>query len=212
MAGQTTNIMLLADATTTAAPATAATPAVTAAPAAAAKPAVTTSTEVPEAPIGFPPFDASTFASQILWLVICFGALYLIISRVAIPRIGGIIDTRREKIEGDLAEADRLRQETDKAIADYEAALAAARQKAHGIAEETRAGVKADLDGKRAKVEGELAQKVSAAEAGIQKSKQEALGHVDDIAADTAQALVAQLTGSVTTEAARAAVASVVKR
>ena len=200
MAGQTTNIMLLADATTTVAPA------------ATAKPAVTTSTAPAEAPIGFPPFDASTFASQILWLVICFGALYLIISRVAIPRIGGIIDTRRDKIEGDLAEADRLRQETDKAIADYEAALAAARQKAHGIAEETRAGVKADLDAKRAKVEGELAQKVSAAEAGIQSSKQEALGHVDEIAADTAAALVARLTGSVTAEAARAAVASLVKR
>jgi F-type H+-transporting ATPase subunit b len=200
MAGQTTNIMLLADATTTVAPA------------ATAKPAVTTSTAPAEAPIGFPPFDASTFASQILWLVICFGALYLIISRVAIPRIGGIIDTRRDKIEGDLAEADRLRQETDKAIADYEAALAAARQKAHGIAEETRAGVKADLDAKRAKVEGELAQKVSAAEAGIQSSKQEALGHVDEIAADTAAALVTRLTGSVTAEAARAAVASLVKR
>ena len=200
MAGQTTNIMLLADATTTVAPA------------ATAKPAVTTSTAPAEAPIGFPPFDASTFASQILWLVICFGALYLIISRVAIPRIGGIIDTRRDKIEGDLAEADRLRQETDKAIADYEAALAAARQKAHGIAEETRAGVKADLDAKRAKVEGELAQKVSAAEAGIQNSKQEALGHVDEIAADTAAALVTRLTGSVTAEAARAAVASLVKR
>jgi F-type H+-transporting ATPase subunit b len=200
MAGQTTNITLLADATTTAVPA------------ATAKPAVTTSTAVAEAPIGFPPFDASTFPSQILWLVICFGALYLIISRVAIPRIGGIIDTRRDKVEGDLAEADRLRQETDKAIANYEAALAAARQKAHGIAEETRAGVKADLDAKRAKVEGELAQKVSAAEAGIQKSKQEALGHVDDIAADTAQALVARLTDSVTVEAARAAVASLVKR
>ena len=201
MAGQTTNIMLLADATTT-----------TAAPAAATTPAVTTSTAPAEAPIGFPPFDASTFASQILWLVICFGALYLIISRVAIPRIGGIIDTRRDKVEGDLAEADRLRQETDKAIADYEAALAAARQKAHGIAEETRAGVKADLDAKRAKVEGELAQKVSAAEAGIQSSKQEALGHVDEIAADTAAALVTRLTGSVSAEAARAAVASLVKR
>ena len=201
MAGQTTNIMLLADATTT-----------TAAPAAATTPAVTTSTAPAEAPIGFPPFDASTFASQILWLVICFGALYLIISRVAIPRIGGIIDTRRDKVEGDLAEADRLRQETDKAIADYEAALAAARQKAHGIAEETRAGVKADLDAKRNKVEGELAQKVSAAEAGIQNSKQEALGHVDEIAADTAAALVTRLTGSVSAEAARAAVASLVKR
>jgi F-type H+-transporting ATPase subunit b len=124
MAANTTDIMLVAEATTTAAtPAPAAQTAAT-----PAKPAATTETQTAvgaaEAPIGFPPFDATTFGSQILWLVICFGGLYWIISRVAIPRIGGIIEARRAKIEGDLAEADRLRNDTDKAIADYEAALA----------------------------------------------------------------------------------------
>ena len=211
MAANTTDIMLVAEATTTAAtPAPAAQAAAT-----PAKPAATTETQTAvgaaEAPIGFPPFDATTFGSQILWLVICFGGLYWIISRVAIPRIGGIIEARRAKIEGDLAEVDRLRKDTDKAIADYEAALAAARSKAHGIAEETRAANKADLDGKRAAVEADLSSKVSTAEAGIQKAKLEALGKVDEIAADTAAALVAQLTGTVSPEAARAAVASVVK-
>jgi F-type H+-transporting ATPase subunit b len=207
--------MLLAQATTTApgaanAAGQAATEAATAGAAAGATELHATQGVV-EAPLGFPPFDTSTFASQILWLVICFGVLYLVVSRVALPRVGGILSARRDKIDGDLAEADRLRKATDKAIADYEAALAAARAKAHGIAEETRSSNKAGLDSKRAAVEAELSQKVNAAEASIQKAKTEALGKVDEIAADTAATLVGRLAGTVSADEARAAVASVIK-
>lgn len=205
MAGQSTDIMVLAQATTTA-PATAA-------EAGHGTEVAHAGTEVgtAEAPIGFPPFDATTFGSQLLWLVICFGALYLVVARLVRPRLSGILAARRDRIEGDLAEADRLRQATDKAIADYEAALAAARAKANGIAEQTRESNKAELDAKRAAVEAELAAKVGAAEAAIQRAKADALGKVDEIAADTAAALVARLIGEVSADEARAAVASVVK-
>ena len=98
------------------------------------------------------------FASQILWFAITFGALYLLMSRVALPQIGSILDKRKARIEGDLKEAERLRGETDKAVAAYEQALAEARKNAHGIAEETRDSIKADLDGKRKVVEDDLAQ------------------------------------------------------
>ena len=164
-----------------------------------------------EAPTVFPPFDPTTFASQIFWFVLTFGFLYWLISRVAVPRIGGILEQRRVRLEGDLKEADRLRQETDRAIASYEAALAEARQRAHGIAEETRQSIKADIDGKRAAVEAELHNKVSAAEARIAETKTEALANVEDIAADTAAALVAALSEKVTPKAARDAVKAAAK-
>jgi F-type H+-transporting ATPase subunit b len=218
MAGQPTNITLLAQApaadASTAAPAAAAT--TEAAPAAGAtNPAAAAGTHTAvsahEAPIGFPPFNVATFGAQILWLAICFGVLYVVVARAVQPRLTSILAARRDKIDGDLAEADRLRAATDKAIADYEAALAAARAKANGIAQQTRDANKADLDGKRAGVEAELAKKVGAAEAAIQRAKTEALGKVDEIAADTAGALVARLTGAVSPDEARAAVASVVK-
>jgi F-type H+-transporting ATPase subunit b len=213
MTGQSTDIVLLAQATTTApATGTEATPG-TETPAGETAGAAATHTEVgtAESHVGFPPFDAATFGSQILWLVICFGALYLVTARSVVPRLSGILAKRRDTVEGDLAEADRLRAATDKAIADYEAALAAARAKAQGIAEQTRESNKAELDAKRAGVEAELAAKVSAAEAAIQRAKAEALGKVDEIAADTAVALVERLTGAVSADEARAAVASVVK-
>jgi F-type H+-transporting ATPase subunit b len=163
------------------------------------------------APTVFPPFDPTTFASQIFWFALTFGFLYWLISRVAVPRIGGILEQRRVRLDGDLKEADRLRQETDRAIASYEAALAEARQRAHGIAEETRQSIKADIDGKRAAVEAELHNKVSAAEARIAETKTEALANVEEIAADTAAALVAALSEKVTPKAARDAVKAAAK-
>lgn len=159
----------------------------------------------------FPPFDPATFGGQLLWLAITFGALYLLMSRVALPRIGSILETRRTRIEGDLKEAERLRQETEKAAAAYEAALAEARKNAHGIAEETRAGIKADIDGRRADVEAGLSKRVADAEARIQSDKDAALANVGSIAAETAQALVAKISGTVTAAEARAAVAAVTK-
>jgi F-type H+-transporting ATPase subunit b len=169
----------------------------------------TATTEAPggEAPTVFPPFDATTFPSQLLWFAITFVALWQIMRRVAVPQLGSILENRRVRIEGDLREAERLRQETEKAAAAYEDALAEARRNAHAIAEETRSSIKADLDGKRAAVEAELAQKVADAEANVQRTKDAALGNVEAIAADTATALVQQLAGSVTPEEARDAVA-----
>lgn len=159
----------------------------------------------------FPPFDPASFGGQLLWLAITFAALYFLMSRVALPRIGSILETRRTRIDGDLKEAERLRQETEKAAAAYEAALAEARKNAHGIAEETRAGIKADIDGRRADVEATLSKRVSEAEARIQADKDAALANVGSIAAETAQALVAKISGTVTAAEARAAVAAVSK-
>ncbi|WP_338607555.1 F0F1 ATP synthase subunit B [Pelagibacterium nitratireducens] len=159
----------------------------------------------------FPPFDATTFPSQLLWLAITFAALYFVMKKLALPRIGEILEERRDRIEGDLAEAERLRQKTDQAIASYEAALAEARSNAHGIAEAARAENKTKLDTARSKVEANLAKKVASAEERIAATKAETMGHVDEIAADTAQAVVAQLIGKVPVKAARDAVAKASK-
>jgi F-type H+-transporting ATPase subunit b len=157
----------------------------------------------------FPPFDPATFPSQLLWLAITFGALYVVMSRVALPRLGGILENRKALIDADLAAADADRAKTDAAIASYETALAAAKSNAQAIATQTREAINADLAAKRAAAETDLASKVSAAEALIAGTKAEALTHVDEIAAETAQAVVAQLVGDVSPESVRAAVAKV---
>ena len=155
----------------------------------------------------FPPFDPATFPSQLLWLAITFAALYLLMSKIALPQIGGILADRKARIDADLAAADASRQKTDAAIAAYEAALAEAKAKAQGIANSTRESIQADLAAKRSAVEADLTAKVTAAEARIAGTKAEALTHVDEIATETAQTVVTQLVGDVSTDSVRAAVA-----
>ncbi|WP_417309806.1 ATP F0F1 synthase subunit B [Devosia sp.] len=159
----------------------------------------------------FPPFDPTYFSGQLIWLAITFAALYVLMSRVALPRIGSILDTRRTRIEGDLKEAERLRMETERAAAEYDAALAEARSNAHRIAEETRTSIKLDIENRRADVEAGLAAKVTEAEARIADTKQAAMANVGDIAAETAQALVARISGNVTAKQAKDAVTAASK-
>lgn len=160
----------------------------------------------------FPPFDPATFGPQLVWLALTFVVLYVVLSRAALPRIAGILEQRRSRIEGDLKEAERLQQETERAVTAYEAALAEARKRAHGIAEETRTSIRADIEGKRAKVEADLNSRMTEAEARIRASKDAAMANVDTIATETAVALVEQLSGTATTEEARSAVLAAANR
>jgi F-type H+-transporting ATPase subunit b len=143
----------------------------------------------------FPPFDPTTYGSQLVWLVICFGALFLLMSRVALPRIGGILAEREGRMVGDLAEAARLKQETDAAIAAYEQALATARQNAHEIARKARDAAKAEIDADRSRIEKDLQGRLESAEAQIGEVKARAIKEVDAIAGDAAQAMVETLLG-----------------
>jgi F-type H+-transporting ATPase subunit b len=157
----------------------------------------------------FPPFDPTHFASQLLWLAITFGLLYWVISRLAAPRIASILEVRRDRIAGDLGEAERLRGETDAAIAAYEQSLADARQKAGAIAAETREQVTRDLDGRRHAIEADLSARLAEAEVRIAAIKTQALGEVNSIATDTTEAIVAALIGQASRDEAAAAVATV---
>lgn len=171
----------------------------------------TETTATTEEAAAFPPFESEFFAGQLLWLAITFVALYVIMSCMALPRIGSILESRRTRIEGDLKEAERLRVETERAAQAYQQALADARANAHKIAEETRNSIKADIDGKRADVEADLGKRIAEAEARIAATKATALGNVDSIAADTAAAVVERLAGKVSAAQAKSAVETVTK-
>ena len=153
----------------------------------------------------FPPFDQSTFASQILWLAITFGLFYLIMSKVIVPRIGSILETRHDRIAQDLDEAARLKSDADSAIATYEQELADARTKGHAIASEARDAAKAKADAERLKIEESLNGKIAAAETRIAGIKEKALADVGAIAEETAAAVVEQLIGGKSTKAEIAA-------
>lgn len=143
----------------------------------------------------FPPFDSSTFPSQLLWLAITFGLFYLFLKRVALPRIASILEVRRDRIAQDLDEAARMKDEADAAVAAYEQELAEARRKAAAIAQEARDEAKAEAEAERRKVEATLDAKLEKAETRISEIKSTALADVGGIAEETAGAIFEQLVG-----------------
>jgi len=142
-----------------------------------------------------PQLNPLDWAPQLIWLLVTFGILYLLMVYVALPRIGGVIEARAAHIAKDLAVADKLRRETEEAIAAYEQALAEAKQKAHAIIEEGRAKLKAETAGERAKLDSELGKKSAEAEARINEAKTSAMREVSAVAADVAADIVRQLIG-----------------
>lgn len=148
-----------------------------------------------------PQLEFHDWAPQLIWLAISFVTLYLIMARVAIPRIGTVIEERRDRIATDLDQAEQLKKDTEEAIAAYEQALAEARAKAHAIAQETRDKLSAEVEAERTEVEAKIADKTAEAEARIHASKSAALAHVNEVAADTAEAIVKELVGGRVTKA-----------
>lgn len=156
----------------------------------------------------FPPFDPTYYPSQILWLAITFGLFYLFLKKVILPRIGGILEVRRDRIAQDLQQAARMKEEADAAVAAYEQELAEAKGNANTIGQQARDKARADADSERKRVEAELEGKLEKAEANIASIKAKAMSEVGTIAEDTAAAIVRELIGGT---ADKATVAAAVK-
>ena len=142
-----------------------------------------------------PQLNPLDWGPQLVWLLLTFGILYLLMVYVALPRIGSVIEARAARIAADLATAEKLRRETEEAIAAYEQALAEAKQKAHAIVEEGRVKLKAETAAERARLEKDLAKKSAEAEARIDKAKASAMKDVSAVAADVATDIVRRLIG-----------------
>lgn len=147
-----------------------------------------------------PQLQFADFVPQLVWLAITFIALYLFLARVVLPRIGTVLEERRDRISRDLDEAEKLKAETENAIAAYEQAMAEARAKAHAIAQETRDKLHAEIEHERAEVDKKIMAKTAEAEERIAASKAEAMKQVNEIAGTTAQALVQELIGKTADE------------
>ncbi len=168
----------------------------------------TTGTQAPQG-AGFPPFKTETFPSQIFWLAITFALLFVVMWKIAVPRIGGAITDRKARVSGDLATAEKHRQNAEAASAAYEQALAAARARAHGLAEENRKRLLAEIEKAKNAADAQAQEGLAKAEARIAATRAQSMTHVADAARDAAAAIVARLTGDVISPAeAEAAVAS----
>ncbi|MEO1191173.1 MAG: F0F1 ATP synthase subunit B' [Pseudomonadota bacterium] len=152
-----------------------------------------------------PQFDLQTAPSQIFWLIVVFGLLYLAFVKVVLPKMGGIIEARRTKIEGDLARAEKLKAEADEAVADYEKALAKARAEASTLLNEAAEANRKEMEARTAAFEKELNAKVQEAQSRIEAAEAEARGHLQEIAVTAAAQATEKLIGVTPSEAETAA-------
>ena len=160
----------------------------------------------------FPPLNKADFASQLVWLALTFGFLYFVLSKYLLPRIGEVIEERAVRIKRDLAEAERLTNETKSALENYEKALSDARGRASVLGKENQTRLAAEADKERAAAEAQNGRLLADAERRIAETKSKALANVNAIAGETAAAIFAKLTGGVATpDEIKAALATVNK-
>ncbi|MBU6297733.1 MAG: F0F1 ATP synthase subunit B' [Alphaproteobacteria bacterium] len=173
-----------------------------------AEPVTTVGTTVPSQQGGvFPPFDTGTYPSQLLWLAVTFAVLFVVLWRVAGPRIGGVIGERKARIANDLGTAEKHRKEAESAEESYQSALASARSRAQKVTEENRKQVMDDVEKSKAAAEAEAQETTAKAEARIAAMRQEAARHVTIAAQDAAAAIVVRLIGdTISPQEAEAAV------
>ena len=154
-----------------------------------------------EAKGGLPQFDFAQWPGQIAWFLIVFFVVLAFVRFFVTPKVGGTIEAREGKIEGDIAAARRLKDEADASAATAAAETAAARASAQKVAAEARAAAQGEVAARLAEEEAKLAAVGAEAEARINTARDAAMTNVQSIAADTAQAIVEKLTGKAATSA-----------
>lgn len=143
----------------------------------------------------FPPFDPAYFPSQLFWFFLSFFALYFLLSRVLLPRVGETIEERGSRIADDLDQASRMQREAEEAEKSYTRALADARAKAMNVAETTKQSVDAEIQSELTAADAEADKAAAIAEARIRDVRNAALSNIESVASEAAQAAVEALTG-----------------
>ncbi|MGV6840251.1 MAG: F0F1 ATP synthase subunit B' [Planktomarina sp.] len=160
---------------------------------------------------GMPQLDFSTFPNQMFWLVVSLVVVYFILSKIALPKIGGALADRAQKITDDLSAAEDLKQKAVEAEAAYEKALADARTQAQKIASDMRDEVQTQLDKEMAKADAEISAKSEEAAKSLAEIRKNAMDNVKAVATDTVVELVKAMGGTATKKDAGAAVTSRMK-
>ncbi len=142
---------------------------------------------------GMPQLDFATFPNQIFWLVVTVVIIYLILSRVALPRIGAVLAERRGTITNDIARAEELKLKAEAAAAAHDKALADARAEASKIVEKAKAEMQAELDVALQKADAEIAARTAESEARIAEIRASAAEAVEVVAKDTVHELLGAL-------------------
>jgi len=145
---------------------------------------------------GLPQLDFQAFPPQLIWLAITFISLYLLMARIALPRIGRVIEERQHRIEDNLKKAEAIRNDAATAAEAYETALTEARAEAHSVMVEVHDQIAGETAAKLADLGDKLEAEMKQAEAHIREEKDKALTALAEVAAEVATSITERLTGA----------------
>lgn len=145
---------------------------------------------------GMPQLDISTFGNQIFWLLVVLGVIYWVLSRVALPRIGGVISDRQGAITGDLMAAEEFKRKAREAEAAYDKALADARAEANKIVATNKAEIQKELNVAIAHADAEIAARTAESEKRISEIRASAVEDARSVARDVTGTLVETFGGN----------------
>lgn len=148
-----------------------------------------------EGEAGLPQLDPAGFMPQLIWLAITFVVLYLILSRVALPRIASVLDERERQVQSDIERAEKLKAEADEALAAYERTMAEARAAAQAELRQATQAMASEIASRESALGARLAQQSEAAERSIAAAKQAAVADLRKMAGEIAGAVAGRLAG-----------------
>jgi F-type H+-transporting ATPase subunit b len=142
-----------------------------------------------------PQLEFSTYAPQLIWLAITFVILYLLMAKLALPRIAATLGNRQNKLESDLARAERVKAEAESVLAAYEKAMTDARTKAQAVTGQATADMAAEFAKKEAGFVAELNARTAEAEKRITAARDQALSDTRSVAAELTQSILRKVAG-----------------
>ena len=152
-----------------------------------------------------PQFDPTFFAPQLFWLLLTFVTLYVLMTMVALPKIGAVLDERQRKIDDNLDKAAQLKAEAEAAVAAYERALSESRAHAHSVIKEASDRLAQEADERNKALAARLAEQIKAGEVRIAQAKDKAVANVRDVAGSVFARLVGSAADAARLETAVAA-------
>ena len=144
---------------------------------------------------GMPQLNPEFWISQIFWLTLVFGSLYLLLAKLILPKISNNLESRKSQISENIEDAEKKRQQSDQKIKDYEKIIAEAKIEAKNIYNQAREKILKDINIKKESLEKEIDEEINKAEKEILDLKKKSPGKINKIAIETSTDLIKKIIG-----------------
>ncbi len=142
-----------------------------------------------------PQLDLANFSPQIIWLVITFSILWFLMAKIALPRIGLVLEERQKRITDNLKLAEDLQKEARAEFDSYQAAILEARDRAREIISDTTQEVSKNIAGQKEELDQSISESIRIADSRIESATVKAMADIQNNAAQVASAATECLTG-----------------